>query len=85
MKPFEDQIAAINRETDRFQREYDDAVWRGMSSAGRNGDALRARRELAEVQIRERRAEQQAVRERIAETARATEHAAQAAAGCSAG
>ncbi len=78
LKPFEDQIAAINRETDRFQREYDDAVWRGMSSADRKGEALRARRELAEVQIRERRAEHQAVRERIADTARVAEHSAQA-------
>lgn len=77
-KPIDDQIAAINRETGRFQREYDDAVWRGMSSAEQRGEALTQRREQADVQIRELRAEQYAIRTRIADTARTGEFAAQA-------
>jgi len=77
-KHVDDQIAAVNRETDRYQREYDDAVWRGMSSAEQRGDVLTRRREQADVQIRELRAEQQAIRTRVADAARAEEYAAQA-------
>jgi hypothetical protein len=78
LKPFDEQIAAVNRETDRLQREYDDAVWRVMSSAERKGEALRVRREQAEGQIRQIRAEQHDLRQRIDAAERDVEHAAQA-------
>jgi Skp family chaperone for outer membrane proteins len=78
LKPFDEQIAAIDRDSDRFQREYDDAVWRGMSSAERKGETLRLRREQADVQIRQLRAEQRELRQQLDAAARDSEHAAQA-------
>ena len=75
---FDDQIATIEVNIDGLQRKYDDAVWRGMSSAAKLGEELRMLREQADAERRQIWDAQSEQRQRIAEMALADEHAAQA-------
>jgi hypothetical protein len=78
LKPFDDQIAVIDSNIGRHQRKYDDAVWRGLSSAAKLGEELRMLREQADAERRQIRDAQSEQRKRIADAALADEHAAQA-------